>query len=154
LFEFILVSVFYLCVLFFYLLLDVLAGPVSIQNNSLFIFVLCAHWHFKKLVQLFFVELPLSAGVLKDLFCHELLEDLSVVDLFFHAVIDQKTINNNVSLLTDSKCSIGCLDVDHGIPVGVKDYYFVCTFKVDAESSYFGGEEEDKVFVLFVKGVY
>ena len=67
-----------------------------------------------------------------------------MVDLFFNCVVYQEPVNGHFPLLADPESAICSLDVYHWVPVGVENDYLVGGFEVDAETSYFGGEEEDE----------
>ena len=67
-----------------------------------------------------------------------------MVDLFFNCVIYQEPVDGYFPLLADPESAICGLDVNHWVPVRVENDYLVGGFKVYAEASYFGGEEEDE----------
>ncbi len=72
------------------------------------------------------LEEPLLGGVLEDFVRHELLEDLPMINLLFDSVIDDEAIDLDIPFLSDAQGAISSLEVNHGVPVGVKNDYPVC----------------------------
>lgn len=99
------------------------------------------------------LEEPLLGGVLEDFVRHELLEDLPVVNLLLDSVIDDKSIDLDIPFLSNTQGAISCLEVNHGVPVGVENDNLVCRSQVDAQAACSSGQQEKVVVRASVEGL-
>ena len=75
-----------------------------------------------------------------------------MVDLLLNGLLCDEAVNCNVTLLSDTECSFRRLQVDHWIPIRVKDDHFVSRRQVYTKTSYPSCQQEDSQAVrgLFV----
>lgn len=93
------------------------------------------------------LEELLFGRILQHFVSHKLFEDLSMIDLLLKRVIYHEPIDLYISLLADSKCPVCRLNVDHGIPIWVKDYDLVSRSQVDTKSTDSGSQQEQVVII-------
>lgn len=96
----------------------------------------------------------LLGWVLEDFVCHKLFKDLTMVNLFFNTIFNDKSVYHNLAFLSNSKGTVCCLDIDHGVPVGVKDDNFVGRCQIDAQTPYSSCKQEEVVVVTVIESVY
>lgn len=51
-----------------------------------------------------------------------------MIDFLFDGVVQEETIDDNFTFLTNSQSSVGGLNVDHWIPIRIKNHHFIRTF--------------------------
>lgn len=67
----------------------------------------------------FFIVVKLAA--LHDQVVHLQLASGTLNNLFFNSALCNKSVDNYVSLLADSVCSVDCLQINLRVPVAIED---------------------------------
>ena len=101
-------------------------------------------------MQTILIKQFLGTWILQYLVSHVLLEYLTVVYFFFDRVIQKESVYDHITLLANSECSIGGLDVDHWVPVWIKDYNFISTFQINTKPTNLSSQKEDKNILSLV----
>ncbi len=86
--------------------------------------------------------------IFKHFVCQEFLEHLPMVNFLLQSIVHNKPVDLNVSLLADSKCPVSCLNVDHRVPVRIKDDHLICSSKIYAKPSDSSRQQKDEVILL------
>lgn len=107
--------------------------------------------HLEELMHVRMLEESLLRWVLEHFVCHELFEDLSVVDLLFESVVNNEPVDLDIPSLPNAEGPVSGLDVDHGVPVRVKDHNLVSRSKVNAKATDTRGQQEEVVLGLLVE---
>ena len=98
----------------------------------------------KKVVEILFLEKSAARRIRQDSVSHELLEDLPVVDLLFDCLLRHEPVDLYVTGLPDSQGPLGCLKIDHWVPVGVKDDDLVGGSQIDPERAHSSRKQKDR----------
>mmetsp|Transcript_122993 Transcript_122993/g.274752 ORF Transcript_122993/g.274752 Transcript_122993/m.274752 type:complete len:746 (-) Transcript_122993:197-2434(-) len=92
-------------------------------------------WHAEEVREVVPLEELSLAWVIEHLLCQEVLVDLSLVDLFLESASEHQPVDIDFPLLSDPPCTLACLNVGHGVPVGVEDHDAVSTDNVQAHAT-------------------
>ncbi len=87
-------------------------------------------------INVVFFKQASSAWVGEDLVCHVLFKNLAVVNALFYSLFTDESVDTNVSFLSDSQCPLCCLNINHRVPIRVKNNYFISCGEIYAKTSH------------------
>ena len=96
----------------------------------------------EEVVQVFQLERLSLLWIAQNLVRQELLENLSMVDLFLDCARCYETVNLNLSLLTETPRSLSGLNISRWVPIWVVDDDAISTSEIDTEPTNFGRQQE------------